>query len=90
MQWMAPLEALWQRPQHVDWDGVGYDISIIERSDGFFQAAWNCLGCCEEGVLVPIGATPDEVLLLAQIGIRVHHRLIHGDEMLQNGDCCEQ
>ena len=74
---MALINAEWKQRKQFDLDGVQYEVSICDYGNGWFQAAWMCKCCCEEGVLAPIGMTVDEVLLLARIGARVHHRLIH-------------
>jgi hypothetical protein len=74
---MALIDATWQRREQYCWDGVRYDVSIFDFGDGFYQAAWICSSCGEEGVLAPLGMSVEEVLSLSQIGARVHHRLVH-------------
>jgi hypothetical protein len=74
---MALLDANWPLPQQVDFDGLKYDISVLERENGSFDASWFCSECSEEGVSTSAGAAPNEVLLLAHIGLSVHHQLFH-------------
>ena len=83
---MALVVARWQQPQHADRDGVKYDISVSEDGNGFYKAAWSCLECCEEGLLTPVGNTPEEAMHLARICVGVHHELIHTVASCQSRD----
>jgi hypothetical protein len=75
---MAVTQTEWPHRQQIQVESVTYDIFIHADCDGSFQSSWACLGCGEKAFLTPIRSTADEALLLAEMGIEVHHQLLHG------------
>jgi hypothetical protein len=74
---MAGLYAIWKPIGHVNLDGVQYDIAVKQRQDGRFAVAWVCLGCCEQGTLLPGAASFDHAMAFADVAVRAHHALVH-------------
>ena len=57
---------------------MGYDIAVSEF-DVNYQAEWTCDNCGESGAWAPIGVTPDGAIELAEMALRIHHSLVHGN-----------
>ena len=66
----------WKRLKQVEVDGVIYDICVTERG-GMYRAAWVCSECCEQGAWAPTSGTAAQAIDLAEIGLRIHHALVH-------------
>jgi hypothetical protein len=73
---MAGLGTEWKRLKQIEMDGVKYDICFSKR-DGMYRAAWVCEVCCEQGAWAPLSSSAFQAGELAQIGIRIHHALVH-------------
>jgi hypothetical protein len=74
---MTQTRAKWQNVQQVQWDQVEYDTSVVQCDTELFRATWICCECHEEGVLEPVASTAAEAIVLAKIGVSVHHALLH-------------
>jgi len=73
---MAHLDTEWKRLKQLEIDGVTYDICITPCGD-MYRAAWVCAECCEQCAWAPISGSPAQASELAQIGLRMHHALVH-------------
>jgi hypothetical protein len=67
----------WTQRKRMEVDGVRYEITAFEATDGSFRATWACGQCQEKGAWVPISADSHEIMRQAEIGVRVHHALMH-------------
>ena len=63
--------------KQVNLDGVRYDITVSTVSDGIYRATWKCSECHEEGAWSPLSGDPVQAVHMAQVGIQVHHSLLH-------------
>jgi hypothetical protein len=73
---LAGLGTEWKRLKQIEVDGVKYDICFSKR-DGMYRAAWVCAECCEQSPWAPLSSSATQAGELAQIGIRIHHALVH-------------
>jgi hypothetical protein len=62
-------------------DGVRYEITAFEAADGTYRATWACGRCKEKGAWVPVSSDSQEIMNQAEIGVRVHHALVHGNAL---------
>jgi hypothetical protein len=69
-----------KRCKQMDIGGVSYEIWTYEFGS-LYRAEWLCQECREAGAWAPISATPDQAVKLAQIGLRIHHSLVHGEPL---------
>jgi hypothetical protein len=69
----------WTQKKRMELDGIRYEICAFESADATFRATWACGECQEKGAWVPISADAQEIMRQAEIGVRVHHALVHGD-----------
>lgn len=59
---------------------VRYEVSVSSAGEnGLFRATWFCSECAENGTWSPLGADSAELIGQAEIGVRVHHTIYHGD-----------
>jgi hypothetical protein len=74
-------DTTWNQKSRLELDGVRYEITAFESDDGTFRATWACSLCKENGAWVPISSDAKEVVRHAEIGVRVHHALVHGSAL---------
>jgi hypothetical protein len=75
---VTDANSAWKRRKQCEFDGLVYEISTHEFGS-FYRAEWVCEQCQETGAWAPISATPEQAIELAEIGLRVHHTLVHGE-----------
>jgi hypothetical protein len=68
----------WKRRKQFQLGGVVYEITTHEFG-ALYRAEWVCEQCREAGAWAPISSTPEQAIDLAEIGLRVHHTLVHGE-----------
>ena len=76
---METCNTPWNQKKRIVVNGVRYEITAFESSDGSFRATWACGHCQEKGAWVPISGDAKEIIHQAEIGVRVHHALVHGN-----------
>ena len=74
---VEPCNTSWTQRKRLELNGVRYEIAAFQSTDGSFRATWSCGHCQEKGAWVPISGDAKEIIHQAEIGVRVHHVLVH-------------
>jgi hypothetical protein len=74
---MNAISTLWQQREQYELDGVRYEVSGFASGDGLYSATWFCSRCKEKEAWSSINAKAPEIIRQAELGVRVHHELIH-------------
>jgi hypothetical protein len=80
---MNAINTLWQQREQFELDGVRYDVSGFAAGDGSYRATWFCNKCNEKGSWSPVSSKASDIIRQAELGVRVHHALIHNISRLR-------
>ena len=58
-------------------DGIHYEITASQVSEGMCRATWNCSVCNELGAWASLANDPSVAIEMATAGVRVHHAFLH-------------